>query len=279
MNSLNLKNVKIVLVGDAKEIEAQVQSIGTITKISADDFDLASPNLKTTKQIETKPVSIPKSDPAAEELMMSALKAHGGDAFLKVKSLVMRGKGELTPPGQTITLPVESATLTFVEGKGRIALKTGFGEIIFASSGKGKGWLNAMGNLQDTPATLTSPTEILRLAANGLAAKDGSYSAALLPDIADAEGKSQQGFSLTDSSGKTTSVYLDKETHLLRRTFTGDGKKGMNLSLSEYKAFEGVMAPGNLKIFQGEKILANITLTEYVINKPVDEKQFEKPVK
>lgn len=49
MNSLNLKNVKIVLVGDAKEIETQVQSIGTITKISADEFDLASPNLKTTK--------------------------------------------------------------------------------------------------------------------------------------------------------------------------------------------------------------------------------------
>ena len=41
--------LQVVLVGDAKEIEAQAKQLGTVTKIAADDVDLLSPTLRSRK--------------------------------------------------------------------------------------------------------------------------------------------------------------------------------------------------------------------------------------
>ena len=180
MNALNLKNVKVVLVGDAKEIEEQVKSMGTINKISADDLDLLSPTLRAEpKKQEPKPAGATKSDSAAETIVMSAINAHGGDSFLSLKSLVMRGTGELSPPGQDIKLPISKATLTFASGKSRYDLDAGFVKIAIGSNGKGKGWLVSPQGVTDSPAGFADPTELIRNAAHSFAAKDGKYVATL----------------------------------------------------------------------------------------------------
>src|SRR5581483_5353560 len=136
---------QIVLVGDAKAIEKDVKPLGSVTTIPFDSVNLLSPTLRDTPQSGAAASGSGTADagtkgnaPTEAEnaegraRLAAAIKAHGGDAFLNLKQLALKGKGEMTPPGapENAKVPLDAATLTAAaSGKNRLELKTALGDI------------------------------------------------------------------------------------------------------------------------------------------------------
>ena len=271
MQSLPLERPQIVLVGDASVIEPQVRSLGTVTIIPAGSLDLQSPSLAAPKSATNDGplVKGPVSD--GKPLLAAAIAALGGDTFLNLKSITLKGEGEMSPPGMDMKLPIATATLIFAPpGKSRFELGTSFGDVFFGSDGTNMAWLNVLGSVQDAPAGFSDPTELLRRAA-----KNG-YEVSTVMDLKDdAGGPDMPGIAVKDANNRTTKVYLDKLTNLPRRIMAQSG--GLEVSLGDYHATEGVKLPGSLLVKQSGKALVTLKFNSWKINAPVDEKLFARP--
>ena len=285
LRSLNLRGAQIVLVGDAKAIEKDVRSFGKTIVISADALDLLSPTLLPQKTADNEAPTIKPTAAdvdAGKALLAATIKAHGGDAFLNLKQFEMRGKGELSPPGQGIKLPVEEAVLTFAPpGRSRYDLKTTFGRVVLATGKDGMGWFSALGQVQDAPqgaGGAGDPTELLRKAAQG------GYTVRLLPAktgdkmLIDADGKSLRAFTVTDNvTNRSARVYVETESNLMRRIVVAESKGDLTILLGSYHATDGVQLPGSLQITQNGKTFVTLTFDAFSVNKPVDDALFARP--
>jgi zinc protease len=272
MHSLPLDQPQIVLVGDASVIEPQVKAFGKVTVIPAGSLDLQSPTLLS--QTEPAPGNgtagqTPGADGKAR--LASAIAALGGDAFLNLKQVMLKGDGELSPPGMDMKLPISSATLIFAApGRSRFELNTGFGDVVFGSDGTNKAWLSALGNIQDAPPGFGDPTELLRHAVQM------NFEVTLLQDMKDdGGGASLLGLALKDENKRTTKIYLDSQTNLPRRIMAETGT--LDVTLGDYHVTETVKLPGSLKVTQNGKALVTLKFSSWSINKPVDEKLFMRP--
>ncbi len=284
LRNLNLRGAQIVLVGDAKAIEKDLRPFGKVTVLPADGLDLLSPTLLPQKAagVEAPTVKPTTADlEAGKTLLAATIKAHGGDAFLNVKQIEMRGKGELSPPGQEIKLPVEHAILTFAPpGRSRYDLKTTFGSVILATGKDGVGWLSALGQVQDGPGgsgNVGDPTELLRKAAQG------GFTVRLLPEktgdksLLDSDGKALRGFIVTDNNNRPARVYVETESGLMRRIVVPESRGDLTILLGSYHNTDGVQLPGTLQITQNGKTFVTLIFDAFAVNKPVDDALFARP--
>ena len=285
LRSLNLHGAQIVLVGDAKAIEKEVRPFGKVVVIPADSLDLLSPTLLPQKTADSAaPIVKPTAADldAGKALLAATIKAHGGDAFLNLKQWELRGKGELSPPGQEIKLPVDKAILTFVPpGRSRYDLQTAFGNITLASDKDGSGWISALGQVQDSQKGVGSvgdPTDLLRKAAQG------GYTIRPLPEktgdklLADADGKMLRGFTVTDdTNNRTARVFVEVASGLMRRIVIPESKGDFTIQLGAYHNTNGVPLPGSLQITQNGKTFVTLTFDAFAINKPIDDALFVRP--
>ena len=285
LRSLSLRGAQIVLVGDAKAIEKDVRPFGKVVVIPADGLDLLSPTLLPQKTAESEPPTVKPTGAdieAGKALLAATIKAHGGDAFLNLKQFEMRGKGELSPPGQELKLPVDKAVLTFVlPHRSRYDLQTAFGSVVLATDKDGSGWLSALGQVQDAPSgvgNVGDPTDLLRKAS-----QEG-FTARLLPEktgdkpLTDADGRSLHGFTVTDNTaGRTARVYVETESGLMRRVVIPQSKGDLTILLGSYHSTEGVQLPGSLRITQNGKTFVTLTFDSFAINKAVDDALFVRP--
>lgn len=300
MRSLPLGRAQIVLVGDAKAIETDVKTLnGTITVIAPSDLSLAAPTLRraATSAPQTPAASQAPAAPAASSaadavagkaLLDATIKAHGGEAFLNVKSLSATGaKGTLSPPGQAgFALPLEGITLTAVSpDKSRLDLKSAFGAIAFASRGANLGgWVQLpTGQIQDLPAEASSsadPSATLRAAA-----KKSLAVRALTPDEAakpiegeELNGKTLTGFAITGESGRASRFYVEADTRLVRRIVAQGAQGGEAVTLlGAYKSVEGVQLPGTMRVRQNGTDFLSLSFDTWTVNKPVADTLFDKP--
>lgn len=275
VRSLPLGSPEIVLVGDAKAIEAQVRPLGRVTRIAAENLDLLSPTLIAAPS-PTSASATPATPEEATEgraRLDATVKAHGGDAFLNARTLVLSGKGEVTPPGQAgagMALPVDSVTLTAVPpDKSRLELKTPFGDVVFGAPGGGAGgWINAMGNVQNAPPggmVSVDPADLLRRAIQK------GYALRPLPEGA------LKGFAITDEKGQVSQVFTDPQTGLVRRVATKTAQGEMVFLVGDYKATDGVQLPSTLQVLQNGAPFLRLTFTRFVLNQPVDDAVFARP--
>lgn len=275
MNSLPLDHPQVVLVGDAAQIEPQVKAMGKVTKIAADALDLQSPTLqRNTAGGDTGTKPTPEQLEAGKALLKKLVEAHGGDAFLNVKQLTMKGEGVFTPPGLGMKVPVALATLTFASpGRSRYELNSGLGDIIFGTDTGGQAWVSILGKVQDGPSGFGDPFELIR------AAVKNNYPAAPLPELKNdaPAGKPLQGLSITDDKGRSVHVYLDSESSLLRRIGAETAQGAMIVYLDGYKTVENIALPGELKVMQGNNELLSLKFKSFEVNKPVDDKLFQRP--
>jgi len=219
--------------------------------------------------------------------LMATIKAHGGDAFLKAKTIEMKGKGEVTPPNQEADtkLPIEALTITFAApDKTRLELTANFGAIVFgAPGGDAKPWLQVLGQTRDAPAGLSSinPNQALLLAAQN----EKDYSVRSLPEemkdgkeVKTNDGKALTGFAITDKTGAVTRLYAEKESGLLRRLVVFKGADNdIQILLGDYHKTENVQLPGMLKLIRGKTALLDLTFDKFAVNKPVDDSIFGSP--
>ncbi len=299
------RQAEIVLVGDRQAIEKQVAGLGVVRVVVASDVDLVSPTLLRTTAQQTPPVTAAASAPATPEelaagraLVQATLKAHGGDAFLNIKTLIARGKGELTPPGQAaggFKLPAESATLTSVApDKTRIELKTAFGVIVLASPGGNKaGWLDAgpiAGGVRDLPAAfnvgILDFSSLLRAAVQGNLPARPIPAPSGKPVLSDGDNKPLKGVAVTRAVGTPpVQLYVEETTNLLRRVAVdapggpaGAGGGGLVILLGNYKSVEGgLLLPGSVRLLTNGVDTLGFTFDTFSVNQPVDDALFQRP--
>ncbi len=282
LRDLNLRGAQIVLVGDAKAIEKDLRAFGKVNVIPADSLDLLSPTLLPQKSSGSEPA--PNKPTSAEieagkALIAATIKAHGGDAFLNLKEYELKGKGELSPPGQDIKLPVDTATLTFsLPNRSRYDLKTTFGSIVLATGKDGSGWISALGQIQDAPqgaGNIGDPMDLLRKAASS------GYTVRPLPESvkvpAETDGKALRGFTVTDPTNHTTRLYTEVDTGLVRRVIVTESKGNVTILLGSYHDTEGVQLPGFLQVTQNGKTFLSLTFDTFAVNKPVNDSLFARP--
>ncbi len=272
----------VVLVGDAKEIRPQVEAFGPVTVIAADQLDLESPNLQ--KAAQAAPSAVPAASPeaanAGKAVLDAAIKAHGGDAFLNVKSLKATGKGELSPPGQAgFKIPLDAITFTAVSpDKSRLDLKSSFGDFAFASMGGTQGgWISVAGNIQDLSAAQSSssdPTAFLRAAAKN------NYESTPITDavpVVSPDGKTLKGIAVKNDKGGITQIYVEADTNLVRRITAKTPAGDATTFLANYKEFDGLQLPTKMEVKQGGNDFLTLTFDTFEVNKPVDDAVFAKP--
>ncbi|HLJ56693.1 MAG TPA: hypothetical protein VKT77_16765, partial [Chthonomonadaceae bacterium] len=202
--------------------------------------------------------------------LAATIAALGGDAFLNIKQIMMKGEGEISPPGQEIVLPITTATLIFAPpSRSRFELATAAGDVIIGSDGKSPAWLSVLGAIQDGPSGFGDPTELLRRAATT------AYPVTLVPDIKGDDGTMLPGFAVSDDQKRSTKVYVDPKSGLPLRLVVQAA--GVEVRLGDYHPTENVKLPGSLKVTQGGKALLTLKFSSWAINKPVDDKLFVRP--
>jgi zinc protease len=269
MRTLPLDRPQIVLVGDASAIEAQVKPFGTVTVIPSGSLDLQSTTLQGAAP-KTETGGQPGTAAEGKSRLAATVAALGGDAFLNLKQMSLKGAGEISPPGQDMSLPIAAATLTFAPpGRSRFELNTMFGDIVFGNDGTNKPWLSALGSLQDAPTGFGDPTDLFRVAVQK------SLEVTTLADIKDPSGAGMlQGMAIKDAANRSTKVYVDSVTHLPRLVSAQSAQGALDVHMADYHNTDGVMLPGSLKVTMDGKSLVSLKFTAWSINKPVDEKLF-----
>jgi zinc protease len=263
----------IVLVGDAKAIQPQVADLGTVTVIPQAELDLSSPTLTAPAQAAAPPAAA--GDVAAgKELLAQAVKAHGGDAFLKLKSLTFKGKGVLTQAGSDI--PLDAVTFqTSPPDKSLMTMTTPFGPVLAGTPGGGKsGWLNLGGQIQEQAGFPSVPLYLL------VQASRGELNVAALPAtpvVKSVDGKELKGFTITPDKGRPTRVFIDPETGLIRRAEITAATGSTVLNIGSYKEVAGVKLPGTFEIVLNGQPLLSLIFDSIDATTPVADSVFEKP--
>jgi len=273
MRSMPLDRPQIVLVGDASAIEAQVKPFGTVTVVPSGALDLQSVTLEAAAPKQDNNGGQPGTAADGKSRLAATVAALGGDAFLNLKQMSLKGSGEMSPPGQDMSIPIAAATLTFAtQGRSRFELNTMFGDVIFGNDGVNKAWLSALGALQDAPSGFGDPTDLFRMAVRK------NLEVTTLADMKDPGGAGTlQGMAIKDAASQTTKVYVDSVTHLPRLVSAQSAQGAFEVHMADYHSTDGVMLPGSLKVTMDGKPLVSLKFTEWSINKPVDEKLFVRP--
>lgn len=287
MRGLHLNAPYVVLVGDAKAIQKDLQLVGTVRVIPAASVDLQSPTLEGSKAgnsgtgagNSTNPVGASGAAATPAELaegkarLAATIKAHGGDALVNLKTLTFKGKGELTDPTGQLPgpIPIDSLTITMASpDKVRADLAAGF-LISFGTEGGDKAaWLTAAG--MDLPAQAglgmaLNPFGLLR------DAYAKNYPTRSLPKASGGES----GYAIMTPDGMTVRVYTDAATNLTSRIAMTVKEGEIAVLLGGYKAVQGVQLPGTLKVVQGLVTFLDLTFTNTTVNGPVDDTIFARP--
>jgi len=275
--------LEIVLVGDAKAIQEQAAAFGDVTVVEQDALDLNAPDLKKKAPVvDTKPFGeSEEARSAGAKLFAATIQAHGGDAFLNVKTLKIIGTGEFSTPPQAggLTIPLDSFTLYAASpGKSRLEAQSGFGPLTFAARGEGKGGFAVLGGqTQELPADQVAgiePTEFLRAAV-----RKNYPVAAMMDDTTEKteDGKPLVAYEIRDDQGEVTRIFVESDTKLVRKLISKRARGTATVFLDGYKSVSGLMLPYAMHVQRNGSDVFKLTFKDIVVNGPVDDALFEKP--
>jgi hypothetical protein len=267
-------------------------AVGAALALSFAALAFAAP--ATAQETAPPPPPPPPAGEAATEegraLLERAVKAHGGEALLKLKTLKAVGKGELTTPEAQggLKVPLDVVTLTAAApGRTRLDAETVFGPVTFAVPGKGvPAWYSLAGSVSDLPgtaATLTDPLAVLRAAASPSA----GVTVRAFPvetGVTTPEGVALKAFEVTDTTAASAAgkpgkarVYVEAETGRMRRVDIQAGGAETVTLLSAYRTVGGVVVPTALQLRQKDREVLSLTFATVELDVAVDEKAFDRP--
>lgn len=282
MRGLHLNAPQVVLVGDAKAIQKDVEAIGTVRVIPSGSVDLLSPTLEGTGDRgqgaggnSGAGAKATAEEMAAGKAMLAAtVKAHGGEAFLNLKSMVLKGKGELTDPtGQFPgAIPIETLTLTIaMPDKVRADLGAGIPISFGTEGGNSAEWLTVAGAEQAPPAGLGSALNPIKLLRDAYAQH---YAVRPLPKSGSG---SETGYVITTDKAVAVRVYVDPVTNLATRMVLPTKAAQVTVLMGSYQTAQGVKIPATLKVSQGNTTLLDLTFTDIAVNTTIDNTIFARP--
>ncbi|HEY5924193.1 MAG TPA: insulinase family protein [Kofleriaceae bacterium] len=275
---LDPKNYVVVLVGDAKDLEPQLEKAGwRYEKVSS-----AEPITREVKQPDA-PVDA-KSLAAARQILTEALAAKGGKAKLAaIKSLRMVANGTTKLQGQT--LPVEIERVFVVPDKMRIdaTLAKQF-KVIVGVDGK-SGWQQAPTqsggsqivdfkgkDIDQAQFEAWREPELILVKATD---KDAKVAPAKDEAIA---GKPHAAVRVTSPYGPEVTLYIDKKSKLLSRVTFEDQGIVQSEEFSDYKDVGGIkVAHKRSSTGQGRQTELEVAKVEW--DPKIDPAIFKKPAK
>jgi hypothetical protein len=214
------------------------------------------------------------------EWFAAIIAAHGGDAFLRLQSLKISGKGEFTTPPQTggLTVPLPSFTLCIATGgRNRLDARTPTGPLRFIVHGKDKGGcVSLVGRTLDLPAAQTNslePTEFLRDAARE------RYPVTCEPesDERTEEGKTLRHGIVHRGPGAVTHLYAESDTYLLRKLVANTPRGEMTVLLSDYREVSGLPLFGTLQLLENGANIVKLFCREFTLDEPFKDSLFHRP--
>jgi zinc protease len=275
---LDPKNYVVVMVGDAKDLEPQLDKAGwRYEKVS-----FAEPITKEIKQPEA-PVDA-KSLAAARQVLTEALATKGGRAKLAaIKSLRMTATGTTKIQGQT--LPVEIERVFVVPDKMRIdaTLAKQF-KVIVGVEGK-SGWQQAPTqsgatqtvefkgkDIEQAQFEAWREPELILLKATD---KDAKVAPAKDETI---DGKPHAAVRVTSPFGPEVTLFIDKKTKLISRASFQDQGKVQTEQFSDYKDVGGIKV-AHKRSSEGEGRVTQLEVSKVEWDPKIDPAIFKKPAK
>jgi hypothetical protein len=214
------------------------------------------------------------SSPAALELARAALKAQGGDSFIKLKSLVLTGTADISKPGSVQAIPAKFVIIMAGENC-RVELQSPFFSLRQIYDGRQ--------NYMNLPGVNFPP--ITKFGLNLLSKLDEpGYLVSELP-----EKKKQKGFRITDPDGNFTDFYTDAASsqvvsYMIQTNYRRKGDKELSLKFAvehkKMKTVEGVLVPFSfMQRIDTPKgsFFADYKVTDVKVNQPVGSDVFTIP--
>lgn len=272
-------NFVIVLVGDAAELEPQLQKAGWRYE-----------KVRFTDPIGAVPRELPKVDPAEEQaarkLLDDALAAKG-KKIAQVKSLKMTAKGSLSAQGQKLDVVIDRTFLA--PDKMRVDLTVSLGgmqqAISYALDGA-TGWQRAPGPNGQMGIGEIPASEVQTLAEQRwhdpefilTRHLDKGTRVTPLPDES-VDGKPHAVVNLLSADGKSTAtLFIDKKTKLVTRLAYPEGGRVTLDSFSDYKDVSGVKIAHRRVSKSGDES-ADLTIEKVELDPKVDPAVFQRPDK
>jgi len=236
---LDPKSYVIVMVGDAKDLEPQLQRAGWKYQKVAFNEPISAPVEEPEQPVD------PKAAAAAHAIVDEALAAKGGKAKLAaIKTFKIVQSGSTTINGQTV--PIEIERVNVLPDRMRIdATLAQRVKVIYAFDAD-KGWTVAPDQktgkptLQDAKPDQTieferwrEPDLIL------LRAADPKAKLSTAPD-ATIDGKAHSVVKLRSPFGIEVSIYIDKKTKLIRRMTYAEAGETESEDFTDYKDDGGI---------------------------------------
>jgi predicted Zn-dependent peptidase len=270
---LHPEALQIVVVGKGDDFAKPLATLGAVDTIDA-----------TIPTGEAKPEMGASPDAAAKgmELLKLAAKAVGGvEKLSKVNSLQNKGKMNLVTPGGEFTLDI-TATTVFPD-KSKDILVTPMGEMITVINGN-SGWMKQGQNVGPIPDAQLKESQkeffrniilILRTADNP------SYEVGLL-GIEQLDGKPANIIAVVSKDDQTSfKLALDVQTNLpvgvLYFGETGAGPANITEIFSDYRDIDGLKIAFAKKVESDGQKLADVAITECLINPEIPEGFFDMP--
>ena len=214
----------------------------------------------------------------ARALLDQTIEAKGGLEKLRaVKTIIAR---------QTLSNPAvegrSTETMNFIQYPDRFRVETRVpdGTIVQAYDGT-LAWMKDQRGVREAPELVREARASLRRDTITLllAAKDGSLTPRVLPDVKDATGRVDHALEVSGKDLNPVILYIDPATSLPRKqVYTSDapGRPLIEEQFSDYRTVDGIQIP-----FTASRTLGPQTVerhaTDVKINTPIDPAQFKRP--
>jgi zinc protease len=272
---LNPKNYVIVMVGDAKDLEPQLQKAGW-------RYEKVSFTEPVTKDIEVPDAPVDaKALAASRQIVAEALAAKGGKKKLDaIKALRLHASGTIGAGGQSA--PVDVQRVFVLPDKMLIDITLGGSmRVTIGVDGK-NGWQQAPGPQGVQVVPFTDPAQIQQAQFEVwrepelLLLKAAAQDAKLAPGADETlNGAPHATVRLTSPLGPELVLYIDKKTKLLSRVMFNEGGSQVE-EFSDYKEVGGIKIAHKRKSTGGGRT-TELTVSKVEWDPKIDNAIFAKP--
>ncbi len=231
------------------------------------------------REAAERPAAPPGSSPASSlDIVTRTINALGGGAFLRQRSLRLKGTLSLTPSSTDPTVVTGAFTgYEVYPNQCRVDVAFGaasIGTVVYARNGA-TGWNQNSAGVVDTSAT-GSVTHILP-GLDLLRQPDiRSYSIRQLPDTS-IDGRTVNVFEVRDPDGGTGTYYVDSTTFLPVKVVTTGAQETTEIYLRDYRDVAGTKIPA-LVVSQSKNGLKSETVFKDIeVNVEISPSLFERP--
>ncbi len=138
--------------------------------------------------------------------------------------------------------------------------------------------MGGSGEVEDMPAEMLKQSESQLDPFGGLVNYKEKGNTVELVGKEKVDKKDAYHLKLTTKSGQVVDEWLDAESFLISKFKVDMAGQASEISMSDYKEVDGVKFPNTMDISSPQGVITFIT-NKVVVNSPIDEKVFQKPVK